>query len=116
MRTSLVCLFSMSVALAQSTASIAILSGTITDPDRGAVKAPVVQVTNSATGEMFGTSSSATGEYSLKLPAGTYNLICATASLAIIFSYIFSTCQYSSSTRVERPKIDTLTFNLPRSG
>src|SRR5208283_5212366 len=31
-------------------------------------------------------------------------------------SYAFSTCQYSSSTGVLRPKILTVTFNLPRSG
>ena len=30
--------------------------------------------------------------------------------------YIFSTCQYSNSTNVDRPKIETLTFNFPRSG
>src|SRR5579872_4975559 len=31
-------------------------------------------------------------------------------------AYAFSTCQYSNSTGVLRPKILTVTFNLPRSG
>ena len=70
----LVCIILMRVAVAQSTASTAVLSGTITDPDRGAVKDALVQFTNSATGKMVGTSSSASGEYSLSLPPGTYDL------------------------------------------
>src|SRR5208282_3038070 len=39
-------------------------------------------------------SAGPTGGAGLAWPAGTYNLICATTSFAIISSYIFSTCQY----------------------
>jgi hypothetical protein len=58
------------LALAQSSG----IHGSITDPDGGVVKDAIVQAKNSATGAVVRGTSSANGEYSLALPAGTYDL------------------------------------------
>ena len=58
------------LALAQ-TASI---TGAITDPDGGPVKDARVEAKNSATGAVVRAASSPKGEYTLALPAGTYDL------------------------------------------
>jgi hypothetical protein len=61
-------------AVATLAQSQAVLTGNITDPDRGPVKDAIVQVTNSSTRAVLRTTSSAKGEYRLTLPAGTYDL------------------------------------------
>jgi hypothetical protein len=63
----------------------ATLTGVITDPDGGAVKDAIVRVKNVASGEAVRADASAKGEYTLSLPAGTYDI-----------SAPFPCCQYSS--------------------
>jgi len=58
------------IAFAQSVT----ITGTITDPDGGIVKDAVVQATNAATGAVVRGAVLAKGEYTLALPAGTYDL------------------------------------------
>ena len=58
------------IALAQSAA----ITGTITDPDGGAVKDALIQAKNSASSAVLRGTSSPTGEYALVLPEGTYDL------------------------------------------
>jgi hypothetical protein len=60
------------VMVAQSES--AVLSGVITDPDGGAVKDAIVQLTSAATGAVARATSSAKGEYSVTVPSGTYDL------------------------------------------
>jgi hypothetical protein len=68
-------------ALAQS----ATITGTIADPDGGIVKDAVVQAKNAATSAVLRGTGSPQGEYSLTLPAGTYDL-----------SVAMPCCQYGS--------------------
>lgn len=58
------------IALAQPAA----VTGTITDPDGGAVKEAVIQTRNIGTGSVARATSSTKGEYTLSLPAGMYEL------------------------------------------
>src|SRR4029077_972354 len=58
------------VVLAQS----ATITGTITDPDGGLVKDASIQFKNSSSSAMLRGTSSSKGEYSISLPAGTYDL------------------------------------------
>jgi hypothetical protein len=58
------------IALAQQGA----IRGTITDPDGGVVKDAIVQAKDSATGAVIRATSSARGDYTVKLPPGTYDL------------------------------------------
>ena len=58
------------VALAQS----AILTGTVTDPDGGAVKDALLQFKSTASSAVVRATSSSKGEYSLSLAAGTFDL------------------------------------------
>jgi len=74
------CLTALS-ALAQP----ASITGTISDPDRGAVKAAVIQAKNSATAAVTRATSSPQGEYSLSLAPGIYDL-----------SIAMPCCQYGS--------------------
>src|SRR5208283_1227387 len=60
-------------------------------------------------------SAGPTGGAGLAWPAGICNLMMPVTFFAIK-NYAFSTCQYSNSTGVFRPKMLTVTFNLPRSG
>jgi len=53
----------------------ATVTGTITDPDGGAVKEAVLQAKNVVTGAVERAASSAQGEYRLSLPPGTYDLV-----------------------------------------
>ncbi|HEY7333515.1 MAG TPA: carboxypeptidase-like regulatory domain-containing protein [Bryobacteraceae bacterium] len=69
------------IALAQTIG----VTGTITDPDGGAVKNAEIQAKNSATGAVVRGTSTAKGEYRLALPAGTYD-----------FSVPMPCCQYGS--------------------
>jgi len=69
------------VALAQSAA----ITGTVTDPDGGVVRDALIQARNSATSAVVRGMSSARGEYSLAVPAGTYD-----------FSVAMPCCQYGS--------------------
>ena len=62
------------------------IAGAITDPDGGAVKDAVIQAKNQATSEVVRGMGSAKGEYTLALPAGTYDL-----------AVIMPCCQYGSS-------------------
>ncbi|MBZ5632559.1 MAG: carboxypeptidase-like regulatory domain-containing protein [Acidobacteriia bacterium] len=72
------------VALAQP----ASITGTISDPDGGIVKDAVIQATNSATHAVVRGPGSPKGEYTLALPAGTYDLAVA-----------MPCCQYGSFTQ-----------------
>ena len=72
------------VALAQS----ATITGTITDPDGGAVKDAQIQAKNSASSAMVRATSSSNGEYSIVLPAGTYD-----------FAVVMPCCQYGTFNR-----------------
>jgi hypothetical protein len=71
-----------SIAFAQTAA----LTGTIRDPDGGAVKEAVIQA-KGANGAVLRATSTTTGEYRLPLPAGTYEL-----------SVTMPCCQYGSFT------------------
>jgi hypothetical protein len=57
-------------ALAQTSS----ISGVITDPDGGVVKDAVVEAKNTANGSVVRGTSSAKGEYALRVAAGTYDL------------------------------------------
>jgi len=70
-----------SVALAQP----AIIAGTVTDPDGGIVKDASIQFKNSSGSAMVRGTSSSKGEYSISLPAGTYDL-----------SVVMPCCQYGT--------------------
>jgi hypothetical protein len=72
------------VALAQS----ATITGVVTDPDAGIVKDAWIQATNSATKAVVRTTGSLKGEYTLALPAGTYDL-----------GVTMPCCQYGSFTQ-----------------
>ena len=78
----LACLASLSaICLAQPGA----ITGTITDPDGGVVKNALIQAKNTATSAVVRVASSSKGEYTLALPAGTYDL-----------SIAMPCCQYGS--------------------
>jgi Carboxypeptidase regulatory-like domain len=62
--------FATSLAVAQP----ATITGTIRDLDGGAVKDARVEAKNTATGEIVRVTSSAAGEYALRLTGGTYDL------------------------------------------
>src|SRR5579862_7197680 len=67
----MMCLLAMRV-LAQT----GMLSGTVTDPDGKGVPTAHVQAKNVATGMVYKTVASRTGDYALlKLPAGSYDII-----------------------------------------
>jgi len=70
------------MALAQS----GTIHGMITDPDGGVVKDASIEAKNSATGAVVRGTGSAKGEYTLALPAGTYDL-----------SVVMPCCQYGTS-------------------
>jgi hypothetical protein len=53
------------------------ITGIITDPDSGPVKAAIVQARNSSNGAVARATSSSKGEYNLSLAAGTYDLAIA---------------------------------------
>ena len=72
------------VALAQS----ATITGIVTDPDGGVVKDALIQATNAATKAAVRVTGSPKGEYTLPLPAGTYDL-----------AVIMPCCQYGSVTQ-----------------
>jgi len=72
------------VALAQS----ATVSGTITDPDGGVVKDASIQAKNSAGGAVVRGVGSSKGEYSIALPAGTYDI-----------AVVMPCCQYGTFTQ-----------------
>jgi len=72
------------VALAQS----AKLSGTITDPDGGFVKDASIQAKNSANGAVVREIGSSKGDYSIALPAGTYDI-----------AVVMPCCQYGTFTQ-----------------
>jgi hypothetical protein len=77
------CLAWMSAfALAQP----ASITGAITDPDGGVVKDALIQATNSATKAVVRVIGSSKGEYTLALPAGTYDL-----------AVVMPCCQYGTS-------------------
>lgn len=60
-----------------STAALAqtgTITGTITGPDGGSIRDALIQATNSASGAAVRGTSSFKGEYSVALPAGTYDL------------------------------------------
>jgi hypothetical protein len=58
-------------------AQTAVITGSVTDPDGGAVKEAVVQARNSSTGAVIRASISPQGDYKLDLPPGTYDLAVA---------------------------------------
>jgi carboxypeptidase family protein len=72
------------IVLAQS----ATITGAINDPDGGSVKDAVIQATNSATKAVVRGTGPDKGEYSLALPAGTYDL-----------TVVMPCCQYGSFTQ-----------------
>jgi hypothetical protein len=81
----LACVVSLQAsALAQS----ATIEGTVADPDGGPVKDAVIQAKNAATGAVLRGTGSLQGQYSLTLPAGTYEL-----------SVVMPCCQYGSFTQ-----------------
>jgi hypothetical protein len=72
------------VALAQPAA----ITGIVTDPDGGIVKDAVIHATNAATKAVVRATGSSKGEYTLPLPAGTYDL-----------AVTMPCCQYGSVTQ-----------------
>jgi len=68
-------------------AQSATITGAIMDPDGGIVKDAVIEATNSTTRAVVRVNGSGKGEYSLALPAGTYDVTVA-----------MPCCQYGSST------------------
>jgi hypothetical protein len=65
-----------------------LVTGVVTDPDGGVVKDARVEAKDSSTGSLVRATSSGKGEYTLQLPAGTYN-----------FGVPMPCCQYSSFTQ-----------------
>jgi hypothetical protein len=84
----------------------AALTGNITDPDGGVVKEAIIQARNIDTGAVERATSSAQGEYTISLPAGTYEL-----------AVPMPCCQYGSFSRpnlVVRPgESHRLDIHLP---
>jgi hypothetical protein len=72
------------IALSQS----ATIAGVIADPDGGMVKDTLIQAKNSVTGAVVRVTGSPKGEYTLALPAGTYDL-----------SVLMPCCQYGTFTQ-----------------
>jgi hypothetical protein len=72
------------VALAQT----ATVTGIVTDPDGGFVKDALIQATNASTKAAARVTGSPKGEYTVTLPAGTYDL-----------TVIMPCCQYGSVTQ-----------------
>ena len=70
MRCLVVSVLLAAVGLAQTSS----ITGVITDPDGGVVKDAVVEAKNKATGAVLRGTSSAKGEYAIRVPGGTYDL------------------------------------------
>jgi hypothetical protein len=75
-------------AQAQTATVTVIVTGTITDPDGSIVKDASIQAKNSASSAVVRGTSSSKGEYSMALPAGTYDL-----------AVVMPCCQYGSFTQ-----------------
>jgi hypothetical protein len=73
--------FMRAVALAQS----GTITGIVTDPDGGVVKDALIQAKNSASNAVVRGTGSSTGEFTLTLPPGTYDL-----------AVLMPCCQYGS--------------------
>jgi hypothetical protein len=60
-----------------------ILTGTVTDALGAAIPGAEVKATNQATGQTLSTRTDATGQYSIKVPPGTYEITVSVASFAV---------------------------------